>query len=289
MPKRKKAIERMLIIGGSGYLGRALYREFQSFYEVFGTFCHADEFWENHGAFYHYNSSQSRLSPLLQEVRPSHVIVNMWSEPQEGLAAMNELVQYALIHGTQIILLSHVLVFDAVDQHPSYPTHRRQSVSKTGKYFIELEKCLEKLPKQQWLIARVAMVIGINSPVVQGIKMKLAQNEPIEVFPNLIVSAVTRDMLVKQLHYLINQKTCGIVHCASTDLIHHIDLITEISSLLGRERPRLTHVYNSNKETYLALMSDPSFWPNHLQISIQEVIKQGALSHIETAKSVLNT
>ncbi|HCK05754.1 MAG TPA: dTDP-4-dehydrorhamnose reductase, partial [Flavobacteriaceae bacterium] len=58
MPKRNKSIERILIIGGSGYLGRALYREFQSFYEAFGTFCYPDEFWENHGAFYNYNSTK---------------------------------------------------------------------------------------------------------------------------------------------------------------------------------------------------------------------------------------
>ena len=289
MPKRKKSIERILIIGGSGYLGRALYRELQSFYPVFGTFCHQDEFWENHGAFYHYNSSLHTLKPILEEVRPSHVIVSMWSDHQSGLQAINALVQYAYEHKTHITLLSHVLVFDAVDQHPSYPTHRRQSISQTGKYFIELEKILEKLPDEQWLIARLSMVIGINSPVVQGIKMKLAQNEPIEVYPNLIVSAITRDLLVKQLHYLMNQKASGIVHCASTDLIHHIDLVKEICDLLGFPSPRLTHVYNSNKETYLALMSTPVDWPNHLKINIQEVINQGTLSHINTAKSSISS
>lgn len=289
MPKRKKSIERIMIIGGSGYLGRALYREFQSFYPVFGTFCNRDEFWENHGAFYHYNSSLHPLSPILNEVSPSHVIVSMWSDHQAGLEAMSELVQYAYQHKTQIILLSHVLVFDAVDQHPSYPLHRRQSISQTGKYFIELEKILEKLPNEQWLIARLAMVIGFNSPVVEAIKLKLAQNEPIEVYPNLIMSAITRDMLVKQLHYLLNQKSIGIVHCASTDLIHHIDLVRDICGLLGREQPRLTHVYNSNKETYLALMSESTHWPNHLKINIQEVINQGTLSHIETTKSLLNS
>ena len=286
---RKKSIERILIVGGSGYLGRALYREFQSFYQVFGTFCNPDDFWENHGAFYHYNSSSDTLGPILEQVRPSHVIVTMWSAHQAGLDAISELIQYAYVHKTQITLLSHVMVFDAVDQHPSYPSHRRQSISQTGKYFIDLEKLIQKLPDDQWLIARVAMVIGINSPVVRDIKLKLAQNDPIEVFPNLIVSAITRDMLVKQIHYLINQKACGIVHCASTDLIHHIDLITEISDLLGRKQPRVTHVYNSNKETYLALMSEAAQWPSHLQINVQEVITQGTLSHIETTKSLLNS
>lgn len=289
MPKRKKSIERILIIGGSGYLGRALYREFQSFYETFGTFCHPDEFWENHGAFFNYNSSQDELLPILESLRPSHVIVCMWSAHEAGLSAMESLVQYAYLHKTHLTLLSNVMVFDAVDHYPSQSKHRPQSLTQTGKYFINLERLIQKLPDEQWLIARIAMVIGVNSPVVQDIKMKLAQDEPIEVFPNLIVSATTRDMVVKQLHYLINQKASGIIHCASTDLIHHIDLVAEICALLGRERPRLTHVYNSNKETYLALMSDNEPWPNHLQISIQEVITQGTLSHIETTKSLLKS
>ena len=44
MSQVKKPIERLLILGGSGYLGRAIYREFQSFYEVFGTYNTPDEF-----------------------------------------------------------------------------------------------------------------------------------------------------------------------------------------------------------------------------------------------------
>ena len=51
MSQVKKPIERLLILGGSGYLGRAIYREFQSFYEVFGTYNTPDEFWLDHGAF----------------------------------------------------------------------------------------------------------------------------------------------------------------------------------------------------------------------------------------------
>ena len=160
---------------------------------------------------------------------------------------------------------------------------------KYGRYFIELEKLLQKLPDEQWLIARTAMIIGINSPVVKDIKMKLIENEPIEVFPNLIVSATTRDMVISQIHYLVNQKSNGIVHCASVDLIHHIDLIVEICERLGHNAPRLTHVYNSNKETYLALMSPENFWPEHLNIDIQEVINQGTLSTIESTSSLLNS
>ena len=288
MPKCEQSIERILIIGGSGYLGRGLYRELQLFYQVYGTYTHTDEFWENHGAFFPYDSQTDRLSPILEKIRPSHVIVTMWSDHKAGLAAINELIQYAYVHKTHITLLSHVLVFDAVHLHPSQPNHRQQSISPTGKYFIELEKLIQKLPDEQWLIARIAMVIGINSPVVQDIKLKLTKNDPIEVFPNLIVSTTTRDMTIKQIHYLINQKSCGLVHCASKDLIHHIDLVTEICALMGREGPRLTHVYKSNKETYLALLIEEDYWPSHLQISLQQVLNQGILSDLATTKSLLN-
>lgn len=289
MPKRQKSTERILIIGGSGYLGRALYREFQSFYQVYGTFCHANEFWENHGAFVKYNSHQDELNPILHEIQPTHVIFNLWSDHKPGLTAMDELVQYAYAYNIKVTLLSHVMVFDAAEQYPALPSYRTQSLSNTGRYFIELEKLLQKLPDEQWLIARTAMIIGINSPVVKDIKMKLIENEPIEVFPNLTVSATTRDMVISQIHYLVNQKSNGIVHCASVDLIHHIDLIVEICERLGHNAPRLTHVYNSNKETYLALMSPENFWPEHLNIDIQEVINQGTLSTIESTSSLLNS
>ena len=284
MSQVKKPIERLLILGGSGYLGRAIYREFQSFYEVFGTYNTPDEFWLDHGAFFAYNSTKNGLDTILNIIRPSHVIISMWSPHKAGLDAIKGLVHWALNNNCHLTLLSHVMVFDAVDRHPSFPNHRQSSISETGKYFIQLEKLLEALPEHQYLIARLAMVIGLNSAVVRDIKTKLTKNEPIEVFPNLIVSAITRDMMVKQLHYLLNRRAYGVYHLASKDLIHHSDLITELCTLLSDQPPLLKHVFDHNEETYLALMSPEDQWPEHLCLNMDQVLQSGIMSHVASKK-----
>ena len=97
-------------------------------------------------------------------------------------------------------------------------------------------------------------------------------NEPIEVFPNLIINVTNDDRLTQQIHYLINQDKYGIFHLGSTDLIHHQDFIKEVVKRLGNYHPTLKKVYTTNDDRYLAALPKENKLPKNLGITCQQII-----------------
>ena len=116
------------------------------------------------------------------------------------------------------------------------------------------------------------MVFGNTSPRLKEIKALLEANEPIEVFPNLIVNVTTDDRLTQQIHYLINRNKRGIFHLGSTDLVHHEDFIKEVIKRLGNYHPVLKKVFTTNDDRYLAALPKSNKLPKNLRFSYQEVI-----------------
>ena len=54
-------MKRVLLFGGSGFLGRALFKELHPYMDVYGTFCNQTKF-ESNKRYYHYDFRED--SPL---------------------------------------------------------------------------------------------------------------------------------------------------------------------------------------------------------------------------------
>ena len=131
---------------------------------------------------------------------------------------------------------------------------------------------LLRLPKMKAAILRVPMVFGNSSPRIKEMKQAIWHNEPIEVFPNLIINVTNDDKLTQQIHYLINRNKYGIYHLGSTDLVHHEDFIREIVDRVGSFNPIYKRVFTTNEERFLAVLPKDHLLPKNLQLSYQDVI-----------------
>jgi dTDP-4-dehydrorhamnose reductase len=132
---------------------------------------------------------------------------------------------------------------------------------------------LLRLPKKKMAILRVPMVFGNASPRIREIKQFIWSNEPVEVFPNLVLNVTNDDKLTQQIHYLINRNKSGIYHLGSNDLVHHEDFIMEIVDRIGNFNPIYKRVYTTNEERYLAVLPKDNKLPKNLQIHSQEIIE----------------
>ena len=134
-----------------------------------------------------------------------------------------------------------------------------------------------RLPKHKWVIIRIPMVLGTNSPRISDIKSAIKDHTSIEVFPNLITNVTTDDKLSQQVHYIINQNKKGIFHLGSMDLVHHEDFIKEIVESLGDYNPVYKQVYTTNDDRYIAVLSKHNLLPKNLQIESKDVLKMSTL------------
>lgn len=265
--KKKK----ILILGGSGFIGNALYKELCNYFDTYGTYFSNPTFRDN-GQFYKYDLQEDDLFQILEKIKPDYIVSAVRGDFNAQVQAHIHLLEYVAQHKVKLYFVSSANVFDAYSKYPSYESDKTLSDSIYGRLKIKIENMMMRLPKNKVGILRVPMVFGNTSPRVKEIKNLLEANEPIEVFPNLIINVTNEDRLMQQVHYLINQDKYGIYHLGSGDLVHHEDFIKEIIKRLGNYHPVLKKVYTTNNDRYLAVLPKQNLLPKNLQISYQEII-----------------
>lgn len=263
--------KRILILGASGFIGNAIYKELCNYFNTYGTYCHSTVYSSN-GQFLQYDLREDDIFRILEHVRPDFIISALRGEFAAQILAHQHIMEYLAQHDAKLYFVSSANVFDAYSKFPSYEYDKTLSESVYGRLKIKIENMMLRQPKEKCAILRVPMVFGNTSPRVKEIKTQLENNEPIEVFPNLIVNVTNDDRLTQQIHYLINRDKTGIFHLGSKDLIQHEEFIKEVIQKLGNFHPILKRVYTTNEDRYLAALPKHNKLPKNLRIKYQEII-----------------
>lgn len=208
--KEKKSKHRILILGASGFVGNAIYKELHAYYDTYGTYCYNEKDYKDNGQFYHYNVEETDIYELLEIVKPDYIISAIRGNFAAQVLAHQHIIEYVTTHNTKLLFLSSANVFDAYSKYPSYELDKTLSLSIYGRLKIKIENMLFRLPKNKAIIIRLPMVFGNNSPRIKEIKTLLHNKEAIEVFPNLIFNVTHIDKVTQQIHYIINHDKTGV-------------------------------------------------------------------------------
>jgi len=270
-------LKKILILGASGFIGNALYKELCSYFDTYGTYFSNSTPFVNNQKFFEYDQDTENIDILLENLRPSIIISALRGNFNSQVHTHLSIINYIQKNDCQLIFISSANVFDAFTNFPSYEYDKTLSQSVYGRFKIKIENALMRLPNYKYTILRLPMVFGANSPRVVEVKNKIEFGEAIEVFPNVVVNATEISKFTQQVHYLINQKRNGVFHLGSNDLTHQHDLILDIAVTLGFKNPLLKQVYDSNYDRFLAVLPKDNLLPKNLQVSVQEVVKASVL------------
>ncbi|MGB5202565.1 MAG: sugar nucleotide-binding protein [Eudoraea sp.] len=264
--------KKILILGGSGFIGYAIYKELCNYFDTYATYCSSGGAFEDNKQFIRYDMQEDDIYQLLEKIRPQIIISALRGNFSAQVQAHQHIVEYLVKHDCKLYFLSSANVFDAYSKFPSYEHDKTLSESVYGRLKIRIENMLLRLPKSKMAILRIPMVFGNSSPRVKEMKKFIWNNEPIEVFPNLIINVTSDYKLTQQIHYLINRNKSGIFHLGSYDLVHHEDFIKDILERIGSFNPIFKRVFTTNEERYLAVLPKDNKLPKNLRISCQEII-----------------
>lgn len=269
----KKSKDRILILGASGFLGAAIYRELYRYYDTYGTY-HSGRIYSDNKHYFRFDLEQDDVFELLKKIRPSVIVSALRGPFSAQVEAHQLMVAYAQKTKCRIIFLSSANVFDAFAHYPSYEHDKTLSESIYGKLKIRCETLLMRnLPEEQYAIVRLPMVFGVGSPRMKAIKNAILLNEAIEVFPHLIINTTTDTKCCQQLHYIINRNCSGIFHLGSKDLVHHKEFVGDLIQVMDLDhKPLYKNVFTSNFDRYLAVLPRDNKLPKHLSITNEEVI-----------------
>lgn len=264
--------KRILILGGSGFLGHAIYKELCNYFDTYGTYNAARRSFEENQQYIKYNMEEDDVFQLLEKVRPQIIISALRGNFSAQIQAHQHILEYIHQAPCKLYFLSSANVFDTYSKYPSYEYDKTLSESVYGRLKIKIENMLLRLPKEKMAILRVPMVFGNGSPRIRDIKDFIFNNEPVEVFPNLILNVTNDDKLTQQIHYLINRNKSGIFHLGSKDLVHHEEFIMEVVDRIGNFNPIYKRVFTTNEDRYLAVLPKDNKLPKNLQFSYQDII-----------------
>ncbi|MBS9464321.1 sugar nucleotide-binding protein [Flagellimonas sp. 389] len=263
--------KKILILGASGFIGNVIYKELCSYFNTYGTYFSNRSFSDNQ-QFYRYDLEEDDIFQILDKVRPDFIISALRGSFGAQVQAHQHVMEYLIQHRCKLYFISSANVFDAYSKFPSYESDKTLSESVYGRLKIKIENMMMRLPKEKTAILRVPMVFGNTSPRIKEIKSNLENNEPIEVFPNLIINVTNDDRLTQQIHYLINRDKTGIFHLGSIDLIQHEEFIKEVIKRIGNHHPLLKRVFTTNEDRYLAALPKDNKLPKNLRIRYQDII-----------------
>ncbi|WP_194850563.1 sugar nucleotide-binding protein [Nonlabens antarcticus] len=267
-------MKNILIIGGSGFVGNAIYKELAPYYSVHATYFTDNKMLEKNRHFHQFDMETEEVSILLDQLKPQFIVSALRGNVNGQIHLHYKIIEWVLKNDSRIIFLSSANVFDRFTNFPSYEYDKTFSESIYGRFKIKIENGLLRLPNNKYLICRVPMIFGAKSPRVQELKKQISAGNSIEVFPNVVINATHIDKLAQQIHYLINRRRRGIFHLGSKDLIHHSDLIQDICKKLTEQPPLFKNVFDSNEDRQLSVLPKDNILPKHLQLTIEEVINR---------------
>lgn len=276
--KERPEKHKILILGGSGFVGNSLYRELLPYFEVHGSYCTQEGSFFDNQVFHHFCTENDSIAPLLCQLRPSVIISALKGNFKSQYNTHSEIVQYVKENSfCHLIFLSSPAVFDAKPFHPAYENDPPLSETDLGKFKISVEKMLMETIPLQSTIVRLPLILGINSPTIFHLRQCIRHRATFDVYPNLVISATTINKLCQQIHYIINHALIGILHLTSNDMVHHEDLFREITSKISDKMPIFKSVFSSNEIRYSAILPKENILPKTYQITIAQVIEESSL------------
>ena len=127
----------ILILGGSGFIGNAIYSELAPFYKTLGTYNNSKKY-ENNSHFIHFDHENNELLPILREFNPKLIISSLRGDINSQVEVHIYIKEYIQKNDCRIMFISSANVFDSFEHYPSYEYDKTHE-SHYGHFKIKLK------------------------------------------------------------------------------------------------------------------------------------------------------
>ena len=266
--KRGIEIDKILILGASGYIGGKLMKQLGHDYECFGTYhqhaleCNEDKM------FYLDLKSYEALEGHLKEINPKWIISALRGDFKEQFDLHSRLAKtLSKQKECRLIFISTANVFDGEDNKPHYERDELKAKSTYGQYKLECEQMLKETLGEQCIILRIPMVWDKGCPRVQ-----LLQTESkVPAWKNLWINITTVQQMADYILWMMETDQKGIFHVGTSDTYEYTALLQAIGRKLEIQLPKL-EIEIFEEPVYQVLLTEKTGLPKKLTCTVEDVL-----------------
>ncbi|WML48628.1 sugar nucleotide-binding protein [Neobacillus sp. PS3-34] len=268
------AMDKVLILGASGLVGKALIDELKDGFDIYGTYSSSLTGLPVEKQFQLEVQEIEKLLEITRSIIPDIVISCLRGDFDHQLKFHKELAMELRNSNSRLYFFSTTNVFDGDFTKPHTESDIPISESDYGKFKIECENMLKEILDERAIIIRIPAIWGKNSPRWNLIKESIKNNKMIDVFSNLVCNNLLDVQLAKQLRFIIENHLKGTFHLGSVDMMDQGQYFEQIISKLGSEKSILRYqLFQETDDTrYFALQSIRDDMPDSLQSTNQDII-----------------
>lgn len=238
------ALQRTLILGASGLVGRALVDELSHGFDLYGTYYSSETRLPREKEIQLDIQSIPQLKEVMRFIEPDIIISCLAGAFEQQLQFHKELAIELSDSVSRVYYFSTTNVFDGDDTRPHTETDIPVAESNYGKFKIECEGILKGILGDRVIIIRIPAIWGKDSPRLKVVKESLASNKAIDVYSNLFANNLLDVVLARQLRFIIEHDLRGIFHLGSTDMITHAEFYARLVTRLTNKKNLLQrHLY----------------------------------------------
>ncbi|SDN72590.1 sugar nucleotide-binding protein [Bacillus sp. OK048] len=248
---------KILILGGSGLVGRALINELNEGHDVYGTFASSViTSLPGDKQFQLEVQEIGKLVEIVSLIQPDIVISCLRGEFDHQLKFHKRIAEVLRNTKSRLYFFSTTNVFDGDFSKSHVETDPPIAESDYGKFKIECEKMLKDILADRAIILRIPAIWGKNSRRWNLIQESIKNNKSIDVYSNLICNNLLDVDLARQLRFIIENNLKGIFHMGSADTMSQSQFFEQILSKLGDNLDLLQYsLFEDNSQTYYFMLN----------------------------------
>jgi dTDP-4-dehydrorhamnose reductase len=267
-------MEKVLILGASGLVGRALIDKLRDGFDLYGTYSSTLANLPEDKRFQLDILQTEKLKDMIRSIKPDIVISCLRGEFGQQFKFHKELAMELRNTSSRLYYFSTTNVFDGDHSRAHTEADKPFSISDYGNFKIECEKMLHEILEERTIIIRIPAIWGKSSPRWNLIKESIKDNKVIDVYSNLVCNNLLDVHLAKQLRYIIENNLKGLFHLGSIDTMTQGQFFEQIVTGLRSDISLLqSRLYLDKPETYyFALKSNRLEIPPFLQSTNNDIV-----------------
>lgn len=259
--------QKVLLIGGTGLVGRAIKDSLSQDYHVVVTAGHR----ETEGGYRLPAEDTHRLLEILETENPEIVISSIRGDFQAQYRFHEMLADWLGGKSKRLLFISTANVFDGDMSRPWTEEAQPDPESDYGKYKRDCERMLAEQLSGQLIIFRIPSVWAPDCPRIQMLREYSANRKPMAAYPNDYVNVTLSSQVGAYAEFVLKNNLRGIFHVGSTDTVDYLEFQKMVCDKLQIKYPAFAPEEIPEK-VYQAVIPAREEIPETLQLTVAQVL-----------------